>query len=127
MFINTWQTRRNSYSKLGSKKLQMCSYNVAFLIAENGPKKLGLKLCLVLRYNVKIKIHFLISPATIDVIWRKRQCLIPVETSLGGTWRDNTGQLKKEVTISHVYNEVTSEPTITRYTTIVRKTLKVCL
>jgi hypothetical protein len=35
--------------------------------------------------------------------------------------------IKKKVTLSHVYNEVTSEPTITRYTTIVRKTLKVCL
>jgi hypothetical protein len=39
----------------------------------------------------------------------------------------HTGQLKKKVTLSHVYNEVTSEPKITRYTTIVRKTLKVCL
>jgi hypothetical protein len=39
----------------------------------------------------------------------------------------NTGQLKKKVTLSHVYNEVTSEPTITRYTTIVRKILKICL
>jgi hypothetical protein len=37
----------------------------------------------------------------------------------------NTEQLKKKVTHSRVYNEVTSEPTITRYTTIVRKTLKV--
>jgi hypothetical protein len=37
----------------------------------------------------------------------------------------NTGQFKKKVTLSHVYNEVTSEPTITRYT-IVRKTLQVC-
>jgi hypothetical protein len=27
--------------------------------------------------------------------------------------RTNTGQFKKKVTISHVYNEVTSEPTIT--------------
>jgi hypothetical protein len=32
-------------------------------------------------------------------------------------------QLKKKVTLSHVYNEVTSEPTITRYTTTVRKTV----
>jgi hypothetical protein len=31
----------------------------------------------------------------------------------------NTGQFKKNVTLSHVYNEVTSEPTITRHTTIV--------
>jgi hypothetical protein len=38
----------------------------------------------------------------------------------------NTGQFKKKVTLPHVYNEVTSEPTITRYTTIVRKTLEVC-
>jgi hypothetical protein len=38
-----------------------------------------------------------------------------------------TGQFKKKVTLSHVHNEVTSEPTITRYTTIVRKTLKDCL
>jgi hypothetical protein len=30
-----------------------------------------------------------------------------------------TGQLKKNETLSHAYNEVTSEPTITRYTTIV--------
>jgi hypothetical protein len=29
-----------------------------------------------------------------------------------------TGQLKKKVTLSHVYNEVTSEPTITRYAAI---------
>jgi hypothetical protein len=36
-----------------------------------------------------------------------------------------TGQFKKKITLSHIYNEVTSEPTITRYTTIVRKTLKV--
>jgi hypothetical protein len=36
-----------------------------------------------------------------------------------------TGQLKKKVTLSHVYNEVTSEPTITRFTAIVRKALKV--
>jgi hypothetical protein len=36
-----------------------------------------------------------------------------------------TGQFKKKVTLSHVYNEVTSEPTITRYTTIVKKTVKV--
>jgi hypothetical protein len=35
--------------------------------------------------------------------------------------------IKNKVTLSHVYNEVTSEPTITRYTTIARKTLKVCL
>jgi hypothetical protein len=33
-----------------------------------------------------------------------------------------TGQFKKKATLSHVCNEVTSEPTITRYTTIVRKT-----
>jgi hypothetical protein len=38
----------------------------------------------------------------------------------------NTGQFKKKVTLSHVYNAVTSEPTIMRYTTV-RKTLKVCL
>jgi hypothetical protein len=38
----------------------------------------------------------------------------------------NTWQFKKKVTLSHVYNEVTSEPTITRHTTIVRKILKVC-
>jgi hypothetical protein len=38
-----------------------------------------------------------------------------------------TEQFKKKVTLSHVYYEVTSEPTITRYTTIVRKTAKVCL
>jgi hypothetical protein len=35
--------------------------------------------------------------------------------------RSNTGQLKKKVTFSQVCNEVTSEPTITRYTTNVRK------
>jgi hypothetical protein len=39
----------------------------------------------------------------------------------------NTGQFKKKVKLSHVFNEVTSEPTITRCRTIVRKTLKVCL
>jgi hypothetical protein len=38
----------------------------------------------------------------------------------------NTGQLKKKVTLSHVNNEVTSEPTITHYTTVM-KTLEVCL
>jgi hypothetical protein len=38
----------------------------------------------------------------------------------------NTGQLKKKVTLSHVYKEVTSEPTITRFSTVVGKTLKVC-
>jgi hypothetical protein len=37
-----------------------------------------------------------------------------------------TGQFKNKVTLSRIYNEVTSEPTITRCTTIVRKTLKVC-
>jgi hypothetical protein len=37
----------------------------------------------------------------------------------------NTGQFKKKVTFSHVYNEVTTEPTITRNTTSGRKTLKV--
>jgi hypothetical protein len=36
----------------------------------------------------------------------------------------HTGQFKKKVTLLHVYNKVTSEPTITRYTTVVRKTLK---
>jgi hypothetical protein len=30
----------------------------------------------------------------------------------------NTGQFKKKVTLSHVYNEVTSEPTVTRYTVV---------
>jgi hypothetical protein len=38
-----------------------------------------------------------------------------------------TGQFKKKVTLSHVYNEVTSEPTITRYTSIVRKAIKVLI
>jgi hypothetical protein len=38
-----------------------------------------------------------------------------------------TGQFKKKITLSHVYNEVTCEHTITRYTTIIRKTLKLCL
>jgi hypothetical protein len=33
-----------------------------------------------------------------------------------------TEQFKKKVTLSHVYNEVTGEPTITRYATVVRKT-----
>jgi hypothetical protein len=37
-----------------------------------------------------------------------------------------TVQFKKKVALLHVYNEVTSEPTVTRYTTIVRKTLKIC-
>jgi hypothetical protein len=40
---------------------------------------------------------------------------------------NNTGQFKKKVTLSHVYNEVISEPTITRYTTTVKKTLQVCM
>jgi hypothetical protein len=35
-----------------------------------------------------------------------------------------TGKFKKKETLSHVYNEVTSEPTITRYASIVRKALK---
>jgi hypothetical protein len=39
----------------------------------------------------------------------------------------NTGQFKKKVTLSHVYNEVTSEPTVTRYASIVRKALKVLI
>jgi hypothetical protein len=39
----------------------------------------------------------------------------------------NAGQFKKKVTISHIYNDVTSEPTITRYTKIDRKTIKVYL
>jgi hypothetical protein len=39
----------------------------------------------------------------------------------------NTGHLKNKVTLSQVYNEVISEPTIAPYTTIVGKTLKVCL
>jgi hypothetical protein len=38
-----------------------------------------------------------------------------------------TEQFKKKVTLSHIYSEVTSEPTITRYTTTVKKTLEVCL
>jgi hypothetical protein len=38
-----------------------------------------------------------------------------------------TEQLKNKVTLSHVYNTATSEPTIMRYATIVRKTIKVCL
>jgi hypothetical protein len=37
------------------------------------------------------------------------------------------GQFKKKITLTHVYNEVSSEPTITRFSTIERKTLKVCL
>jgi hypothetical protein len=37
----------------------------------------------------------------------------------------NTGKFKKKVTLSH--DEVTSEPTIARYTTVVTKTLRVCL
>jgi hypothetical protein len=40
--------------------------------------------------------------------------------------QSNTRQFKKKVTLSHVYNEVTSEPTLTRYASIVKKTLKVC-
>jgi hypothetical protein len=32
---------------------------------------------------------------------------------LMGLKKDYTGQFKKKVTFSHVYNEVTSEPTIT--------------
>jgi hypothetical protein len=35
-----------------------------------------------------------------------------------------TEQFKKKVTLSHVYNEVTSEPTITRYTTMLGKLSK---
>jgi hypothetical protein len=38
-----------------------------------------------------------------------------------------TGRFKKKVTLSHVYNEVTSEPTITPYASIVRKALKVLI
>jgi hypothetical protein len=41
-------------------------------------------------------------------------------------WINYAGQFKKKVTLSHVNSEVTSEPTITPYTTIVRKTLKDC-
>jgi hypothetical protein len=42
-------------------------------------------------------------------------------------WALYTGRFKKKVTLSYVYNEVTSEPAITRYTEIIWKTLKVCL
>jgi hypothetical protein len=42
-------------------------------------------------------------------------------------WGDNTGQFKKKVTLSHVYNEITSEPTVTRYASIGRKALKVLI
>jgi hypothetical protein len=38
-----------------------------------------------------------------------------------------TGQFKKKVTLLHVYNEVTSECTIMRYASILRKTLKVLI
>jgi hypothetical protein len=38
-----------------------------------------------------------------------------------------TGQFKKKATLSHFCNEVTSEPTITRYGSIVRKSLKVLI
>jgi hypothetical protein len=38
-----------------------------------------------------------------------------------------TGQFKKKVTLSHVYNEVISEPTIKRYGSTVRKSLKVLI
>jgi hypothetical protein len=38
-----------------------------------------------------------------------------------------TGQFKKKVTLLYVYNEVTSEPTITRYASVVRKALKVLI
>jgi hypothetical protein len=41
--------------------------------------------------------------------------------------RGYTGQFKKKVTLSHVYNEVTSEPTITRHASIVRIALKVLI
>jgi hypothetical protein len=37
-----------------------------------------------------------------------------------------TGQIKKKVTLSHIYNEVNSESTIMRYTAIVTKSLDVC-
>jgi hypothetical protein len=37
----------------------------------------------------------------------------------------NAGHFKKKVTLSHVYNEVTCEPTITRYASIVTKALKI--
>jgi hypothetical protein len=50
--------------------------------------------------------------------------IIIVETSVY-LYHTYTGQFKKKVTFSHVYNEVTSEPTITRYASIVRKALKV--
>jgi hypothetical protein len=38
---------------------------------------------------------------------------------------NNKGQFKKKVKLSHVYNEVTSEPTIKRYASIIRRTLEV--
>jgi hypothetical protein len=53
-----------------------------------------------------------------------KMCLLPL---LPHGILGNTGQFKNKVTLSYVYNEVTNEPTITRYATIVRKTLKVCL
>jgi hypothetical protein len=38
-----------------------------------------------------------------------------------------TGHFQKNAALSYAYNEGTSEPTITRYTTVIRKTLKVCV
>jgi hypothetical protein len=38
-----------------------------------------------------------------------------------------TGQFKQKVTLPHVYNEVTSEPTITLHASIVRRALKVLI
>jgi hypothetical protein len=38
----------------------------------------------------------------------------------------HTGQFKQKVTLLHVYNEVTSEPTITRYTIVGKLPKFVC-
>jgi hypothetical protein len=50
-------------------------------------------------------------------------CLLSLHTSL----EPSTGQFKKKVTLSHVYNKVNREPKITRCASMVRKGLKVLI
>jgi hypothetical protein len=81
------------------------------------------------KHAFEMRVTFVFSVRVIS--WFTRQgieylkCLCSVSQKLPvfhGT-RINTGQFKNKVTLSHVYNEVTSEPTITWCKTIVRKTL----
>jgi hypothetical protein len=49
------------------------------------------------------------------------------ETSCVSIIRVSLRKIRKRLTLSHVYNEVSSEPAITRYTSIVTKAIKVLM